>query len=111
MWWMIFAVWIIFGIITQIMIKTENDTPEKTSEREKAERRSRVWFWFLIAVAAIPLLYVLYWFWYYVCCGFLVVDMAETFVEQVLYFIMSVVALIFFGGIIAILLGWWNPRL
>lgn len=111
MWWMILAFWIIIGIITQIIIRNEKDTQEKTPEKEKAEKISRAWFWMLMAVVAIPLLYAFYWFWYYACCGFLVVDMAETLMECITYFIISLMVLAFYGGFIAILFGWWNPRL
>lgn len=111
MWWIIIPVWLILGIITQIIIRGEQSVPEQTPEKERAERRSRAWFWMLMVVAAVPLLYALYWFWYYACCGFLVVDMAETVIEWIAYFIISMAALAFYGGFIAILFGWWNPRL
>lgn len=111
MGWTIFAVWLVLGIITQAVISAERDAPERTPEKEKAERRSYVWFWILVAVAAVPSLYLLYWFWYYACCGFLVVDVAETFADGALYTLISLVALVFYGSVIAILFGWWNPRL
>ena len=55
-------------------------------------------------VAIFVLLPLLYWLWYYLCGGFLVIEAAESFWEQVVYGGITLIGVVFWVGLIMILL-------
>lgn len=58
-----------------------------------------------LAIITLPILcYLFYWAWYYLCGGFLVVEVAETFLEKVMYGGITLIGGVFWVGLILIML-------
>lgn len=58
-----------------------------------------------LVIITLPILcYLFYWAWYYLCAGFLVIEAAESFWEQVVYGGITLIGVVFWVGLIMILL-------
>ena len=107
MGWIIFAVYMLLGIFTNIFVSMENNA--ETEEEKKAGRRGwQTCMWIAITLLGIGLLYALGWVWYYFCCGFLVIE-EPSFFLKIIWGLLSLVSLGFVVGLIAICCG-WNPK-
>lgn len=107
MGWIIFAVWMILGIVINIFISIEKNAQSK-KEKRQAKRVWSVCMWILIVLIGLGLLYLLGWIWYYFCCGFLVFE-EPSFIWKIIWGLFSLVPLGFIIGLIAICFG-WDPR-
>ena len=107
MGWIIFAVYMLLAIFTNIFVAMENNA--ETEEEKKAGRRGwQTCMWIGITLLGIGLLYVLGWVWYYFCCGFLVIE-EPSFFWKIIWGLLSLVLLGFVAGLIAICCG-WDPK-
>lgn len=107
MGWIIFAVYMLLGIFTNIFASMENNA--ETEEEKKAGRRGwQTCMWIAITLLGIGLLYALGWVWYYFCCGFLVIE-EPSFFWKIIWGLLSLVLLGFVAGLIAICCG-WDPK-
>lgn len=107
MGWIIFAVYMLLGIFTNIFASMENNA--ETEEEKKAGRRGwQTCMWIAITLLGIGLLYALGWVWYYFCCGFLVIE-EPSFFWKIIWGLHSLVSLGFVVGLIAICCG-WDPK-
>lgn len=103
MGWIIFAIWMIFGVAVNICIAIEKSSEGK--EKERATKIGMLLMWIGIAGLSIFLLYGLYWVWFYFCCGFLVSEDPSPG-WKIIWGLTSLIPLGVILGIIAILLGW-----
>ena len=107
MGWLIFAIWMVLGIVANIFISLEKNA--KTDTRRKHLHRGWIiCMWIGISLAGIGLLYVLGWIWYYFCCGFLVLE-EPSFFWKIIWGLFSLIPLGFILGLVAICFG-WDPR-
>lgn len=107
MGWIIFAVWMLIGILVNIFVSMEKNAKTE-SERKTGFIGWNICMWIGIILLGIGLLYVLGWVWYYFCCGFLVMK-EPSFIWKIIWGAFSLIPLGFIIGIIAICFG-WNPR-
>ena len=107
MGWIIFAVWMVWGLFVHLFSMLSKDAEENSKEKKNAERGIAICMWIGIAALALVLLYCLGWVWYYFCCGFLVFE-DPSFGGKIIWGLTSLIPLGFIIGLIAIFLG-WNP--
>lgn len=107
MGWIIFAVWMILGVSTQLFIVYSKNADDKSKEKKKVENGIKVCMWIGISILGTIFLYGLGWLWYYFCCGFLVFEDPSPG-WKIIWGITSLIPLGFILGFIAICLG-HNP--
>lgn len=107
MGWLIFALWMLLGIFTNIFLSMES-IAETEDEIKSARRGWHICMWIGIALLSIGLLHGLGWVWYYFCCGFLVFE-EPSFFWKIVWGAFSLIPLGFIVGLIAILFG-WDPK-
>lgn len=107
MGWIIFAVFMLLGILANIFVSME-DNAETEEEKKSGRRGWQTCMWIGITLLGIGLLYALGWVWYYFCCGFLVIE-EPSFFWKIIWGLLSLVLLGFVAGLIAICCG-WNPK-
>lgn len=107
MGWIIFAIWMILGIMANIFLALDNNSPKESKEKKHAEIGWQVCMWIGIVLLGVGLLYGLGWLWYYFCCGFLVFE-EPNFLWKIIYGLMTLIPLSVIVGLIAIAFG-WNP--
>lgn len=105
MGWIIFAIWMILGIVVNIFMAIDRNAPADSKEKKNAEIGWQVCMWIGIVLLGIGVLYVLGWLWYYICCGFLVME-EPNFLWKIIYGFLTLIPLGFVLGIIAIACGW-----
>ena len=93
------ALWICSGTLYWIVIFVLDKCSDEVAEIVE-------WVAMIVVSCCIlPLLcYIFYWLWYYLCAGFLVVEAAESFWEQVVYGGITLIGVVFWVGLIMILL-------
>lgn len=104
MGWIIFGVWIVLGIIINICMAVEKETPE---EKKSAGLKPVTWVFLGIAMLGllVLILYGLGWVWYYFCGGAILFE-DVSFASKLGAGFASLVCITTFIGLIAILLGW-----
>lgn len=104
MGWIIFAVWMVLGLIVNIfMLGYKNAETEK--EKRSAEIGWKTCMWIGIVILGVGLLYCLGWVWYWVCGGFFMME-EPTFLGKIGWGLVSVASLGMIVGTIAMFFGW-----
>ena len=105
MGWIIFAAYLVCGILYHIFNQVEESAPEGSAEKKIA----KIVMYCAIGIIGLGLLililYVIGWVWYFFCGGFLVFEDCP-FWDKVIYGLISLVLLGFFFGFVMVCFGW-----
>ena len=104
MGWIMFFIWIFLGIVLNICLRMEKETPKS---QKWCGMLPVTWVFLITGIAglAILLLYGLGWIWYYFCSGFLIFE-DQPFWDKIICGLISLFPLSCVLGLIAIAFGW-----
>ena len=105
MGWIIFAAYLICGILYHIFNQVEKSAPEGSIEKKIA----KIVMYFIMGLIGLGflvlVLYAIGWIWYFFCGGFLVFE-DQPFWDKVVCGLMSLVFLGFLFGFVMVCFGW-----
>ena len=107
MWVIVFVLFVFLTIITV----TSGDVAKEEKNckiKKRIETFHNISLNLLLTNIMVIFLYCLLWVWYYICGGYLVFEVAETFGDVLAYGFISILGLTFVIGFIAVIFG-WNP--
>lgn len=105
MGWIIFAVYLVCGILYHVFNLVEESAPEGSAEKKIAKTVTYCMIGIIGLGLLVLVLYAIGWIWYFFCGGFLIFE-DQSFWDKVLCGLMSLVFLGFLLGFVLVCLGW-----
>lgn len=105
MGWIIFAAYLVCGILYHIFNQVKKSAPKGSTEKKIAKIVMYCIIGLIGLGVLVLVLYAIGWIWYFFCGGFLVFE-DQPFWNKVVYGFMSLIPLGFLFGFVMICFGW-----